>query len=145
MDDSAAVQPKTPAKGGRPLEYAPDQVSKALIDTGGIIAAAAKALGCTPKTVRAYITRYKACREALFEAKELRKDYVESKLFQRIDKEDTVAIIFYLKTQAQDRGYIEPRARLEMEAAAAKDKEGKEGVIVRVIYEDSFPEAPETA
>lgn len=132
-------------RGGRPLEFTPEQVCAALIEANGIITVAAKHLACTPKTVRAYINRYKVCREAWKESKERLKDFAESMLMSRMASGDTTAIIFFLKTQAQDRGYIEPRARLEMEAAAAKTADGKEGVIVRVIYEDSLPEAPETS
>jgi hypothetical protein len=124
----------------RPLEFKPDEVSEQLVKAGGIITVAARALGCQPKTVRAYINRYKACKEALVEGKEQRKDFVESALFRRISDGDTTAIIFYLKTQAQDRGYVEPRARLEMEAAAAKHADDTQGVIVRVVYEDSHPD-----
>ena len=129
----------------RPLEFTPDAVAEQLIKAGGIITVAARALGCTPKTVRAYVNRYKACREALAEGKEGRKDFVESALFKRITEGDTTAIIFFLKTQAQDRGYVEPRARLEMQAAAAKEADEKGGMIVRVVYEDSHPDPAASA
>ena len=124
----------------RPLEYKAEEVSEQLTKAGGVITVAARALGCHPQTVREYIRRYKKCQEALQEGKEQRKDFVESALLKRITEGDTTAIIFFLKTQAQDRGYLEPRARLEMAAAAAKTADDTQGITVRVVYEDSHPD-----
>lgn len=46
-------------------------------------------------------------REAVEAIKEKGKDFVESKLMKLIADENVAAIIFYLKTQAKDRGYFE--------------------------------------
>ena len=44
------------------------------------------------------------------------KDFAEGKLMQQIDGGNITAIIFYLKTQAKDRGYIE-KVEHEFDAA----------------------------
>src|SRR6185295_6087395 len=45
--------------------------------------------------------------KAVEEVNEDAIDHVESKLFQLIDKEDTAATIFFMKTRAKKRGYVE--------------------------------------
>jgi len=54
-----------------------------------------------------YIKDYPSVAEAATEARERMIDFAESKLYQNIKAGDNTAIIFYLKTQAKHRGYIE--------------------------------------
>lgn len=46
-------------------------------------------------------------KEQVDAAKEGLIDHVEHQLLQKIDSGDTTAIIFFLKTRAKDRGYVE--------------------------------------
>lgn len=58
-------------------------------------------------------TFYRWCRtdpkfaEAVKDAAEQTKDYVEDKLMEHIKNGDLTAIIFYCKTKMKDRGYTE--------------------------------------
>ena len=51
--------------------------------------------------------QYATVAEALDDERESLKDLAESKLVQNIKAGDNTAIIFYLKTQAKERGYTE--------------------------------------
>jgi hypothetical protein len=46
-------------------------------------------------------------KSAVYSLKEEKTDIVEDALMKKIEDGDTTSIIFYLKTQAKDRGYIE--------------------------------------
>jgi len=88
-------------------KYNAGEVVKAITDTKGFLSAAARILGCDRTTVYNYINRYPTVKQAVEDARELTKDTAELKLLQRINEGSDTAIIFYLKTQAKDRGYIE--------------------------------------
>lgn len=83
------------------------QVTDAIKQAKGYVSKAADILGCGPKTVYNYAERYPTVKEAIDAVREERHDFVESALMQRIKAQDTTAIIFYLKTQAKQRGYVE--------------------------------------
>lgn len=84
-----------------------DDVAVAIQDAKGILAQAARALGCSRQTVSNYIERFATVKAAYEEANETNIDFVESKLMSNINSGDTTAIIFFLKTKAKNRGYVE--------------------------------------
>lgn len=76
-------------------------------DSKGFVTTIAKRLGCTRANVYALMKKYPTVKEAVDDEREMLKDFAEGKLFKQIDAENMTAIIFYLKTQAKDRGYVE--------------------------------------
>ncbi len=83
------------------------QVIEAIKDSKGFVTTISKRLGCERTYIYRLIEKYPTAKEALENEREGVKDFAEGKLIQQIDSGNITAIIFYLKTQAKDRGYIE--------------------------------------
>lgn len=73
----------------------------------GVVSTACKRTGITRQTYYNWINSDNDFKELVNDIQEAQKDYVESKLIENIEKNDTTAIIFYLKTKAKDRGYTD--------------------------------------
>ena len=99
-------QPRQPYR-----KYAQAEMIKALEESKGLIAPAARALGCSRATVRSYIDEYSAVGQAKLDQEEAVKDMAENALYAAILRGEAWAICFYLKCRAKDRGYLE-RAEL---------------------------------
>ena len=81
---------------------------EALEKTMGIQTPARKMVGnLSPETVRQWREKDKDFAAKMDECKSMCGDFVESKLFQKINEGDTTAIIFYCKTKLKNRGYVE--------------------------------------
>jgi len=80
---------------------------EALRNTYGIVCEAVKMTGIARRTHYEWLKNDEEYRKAVQDVKEIAKDFVEGKLFECIKEKDTTAIIFYLKTQAKDRGYAD--------------------------------------
>ena len=105
-----------PARADKPIglmRYSEEQVGKAILDAGGIIKIAAASLKCERATVYEYTKRYPALMEVVHKAREATIDTVESQLLKACRNGNVNAIIFFLKTQAKSRGYVE-RSELDM-------------------------------
>jgi len=79
----------------------------AIHNSRGLLTAAADALGCTRGAIYAAAQKHPEIKQAIEDARDRTTDMAESKLFQKISEGDNTAIIFYLKTQAKKRGYVE--------------------------------------
>jgi len=80
---------------------------QALIDYKGIVSDACKKVGISRKTFYEWIKEDPEFAAAVEDAKEQAIDFVEGRLFNLIENEDTTATIFFLKTRGKNRGYRE--------------------------------------
>ena len=84
-----------------------EKIIKALRESRGLVAVAARKLGCSRKTIYDRMAKSSEIREALEEAREFTTDVAEAALFRAIEQGEAWAVCFYLKTQGKGRGYVE--------------------------------------
>ena len=97
----------TNGNGSKKRELTAQRIIEALHASHGLLTLAAKRAGVGYRTVCRYIQDYPSVAEAVVESKESMIDLAEAKLYEKIRQGDNTAIIFYLKTQAKTRGYVE--------------------------------------
>jgi hypothetical protein len=73
----------------------------------GFITTIAKNLDCSRTHVYNLIEKYPSFRQAIVDERESLKDFAEGALLKEINGGNITAIIFYLKCQGKDRGYVE--------------------------------------
>ena len=91
----------------RKKQYKVQEVVDALEAADGYVSKTASLLGCSTQTVYNYRDESPTVREAWENIREKRHDFVENALHKQIKDGNTTATIFYLKTQAKHRGYVE--------------------------------------
>lgn len=82
----------------------------------GNISVTCEAVGVSRRTYYNWFEQDEEFKDAILSVKESMIDFTESKLMELIREKNVTAIIFYLKTQAKHRGYIE-RAEVEHDAS----------------------------
>lgn len=82
-------------------------VLQALEKASGLVASACRVAGITRTTFYNWYNTDPEFRSKVDDISELTKDFVESKILQKIKAGDTTAIIFYAKTKMKERGYVE--------------------------------------
>lgn len=92
---------------GRTPKHSKKEILMALEAARGLVSLAAERLGMTRQAVFQRMSRDPELAEFAAEMRERQIDITEAKLFQAINNGDMTAIIFYLKTQAKGRGYVE--------------------------------------
>ena len=91
----------------RPMEDKHRKYLKILTECKGIITMACNKANINRSCHYDWIDDIEGFKEAVEDATEAAIDHVESKLYNLIDANDTTATIFYLKTKAKKRGYVE--------------------------------------
>ena len=85
-----------------------DAVRRAIYLANGVQSRAAEILGMASRsTMTVFINRHPSLRKDVTAATEQMLDFAENKLHKQIEKGNMTAIIFFLKCQGKERGYIE--------------------------------------
>ncbi len=84
-----------------------EQAVEEIKGSGGYVTVVAGRLNVSRQHVYTLIKKYKTVADAIQDEREKQKDYAEGKLQEQIKAGNMTAIIFYLKTQAKARGYVE--------------------------------------
>lgn len=94
-------------------KYLPSLVrcKRALFDSHGFVAVAAKRLGIHYTTLYKIIKQNPELKDNIIDQREFNLDVSESKLFNAVQNDQPWAIQFHLRTQGRTRGYSE---RLEL-------------------------------
>lgn len=87
----------------------------------GIVTTACKTVDISRDTHYRWLKEDEAYREACDGIADIALDFAESKLHKQIEKGDTTATIFYLKTKGKKRGYVE---RTEVDTRVETQKPG---------------------
>lgn len=91
----------------RQLQHIKKELVIALEASHGIVSRACKVVGSDRSTFYRYVNDDPDFATAANDVNEMAIDFVESKLFENIEKGDIISILFYLKTKAKSRGYVE--------------------------------------
>jgi hypothetical protein len=106
--------PKTP-------KFTAAQVAAALTASRGLVSLAAQRLQCDPDTIQNYCKRYPTVEAAKRRARDAILDLAEAKLFLAVQRGESWAITFCLRTIGRSRGYGEALdLSISIHAAAAK-------------------------
>jgi len=83
------------------------KVIDCLVKTKGIVTDACRMAGIGRTAFYEWLKDDPEFAAAVEDAKEQAIDFVEGRLFNLIENEDTTATIFFLKTRGKNRGYVE--------------------------------------
>lgn len=86
-----------------------EKLLTSLKDSSGIVTYACEKAGISRQTYYRWYREDPEFRARADDISELQIDVAEASLLKKIQKGDTAAIIFYLKTKGKDRGYSERR------------------------------------
>lgn len=116
------------------------QHKKALIDalekSLGVVTTACKTVQLDRTTFYRYVNEDLEFAKAVNDIEEVALDFVETQFHKQIQKGDTTACIFYLKTKGKHRGYIERREHTGKDGGPIETLETNIRVILPSLSED---------
>ena len=83
------------------------KIYEAMVEALGVVTLACEAVPCSRDTYYKYIREDDVFALRIAGIAEIALDFAESKLHNLINKGNTAATIFYLKTKGKKRGYVE--------------------------------------
>jgi len=95
--------------GGRKQTFTNAEAAEALHYTKGMVMLAAERLGVCPQTLMLRMNKSPELRAIVKQYRERRTDVAESKLGEAVERGETWAVLFQLRTQGQARGFMEGR------------------------------------
>ena len=105
-EKSPKAQSSSPEKRKR---ISDKEIISALLRSGGVVAGAARLLGCSRQTVSSRVNRSEKLRTAQGEAEDIITDMAIDKLVADISRGRPSAYTFWLKCKGKDRGFVERR------------------------------------
>lgn len=115
---SNASTNKPPKKKRTKTDIKKDAMIKALEKTLGVVTTACTLAKCSRTQHYVWLEEDAEYRKRVEDLENVALDFGETKLHKNIEKGDTTAIIFFLKTKGKRRGYIE---RTEHDHSVKKD------------------------
>ncbi len=88
-------------------KYKDEHFMKAAENSGGFVSVIANRIGCSYNTVFLRMKTLPELKEKIEEEREVQLDNAEGRLQELINEKNPTAIIFFLKTRAKKRGYVE--------------------------------------
>lgn len=89
------------------IQHTKKAIIEALEKSLGVVTTACKIVGIDRTTFYRYLKDDAAFAQEVQDIENIAIDFVESQLFKQIKEGNTTATIFYLKTKAKKRGYVE--------------------------------------
>jgi predicted DNA-binding transcriptional regulator AlpA len=112
------IEKKKPVKRVNKKQQTKKALIEALAQTLGVVTSACKIVGIDRTTFYKYINEDEAFAKAVKDISEVAIDFAESKLYEQIKNNNTTSTIFYLKTKAKHRGYVE-RQEIKQETSGS--------------------------
>ena len=114
-------------------EIKQNEMIEAMIKHMGVVTTAAKSIGIPRSTYYDWMETDPTFKQKILDLREIKKDFIESKLLKLVEDGDTAATIFSAKTLLKDRGYVE---RTEIEHSGNKLR-------LEIVRETTPPTSPE--